>query len=357
MVAKTNFWNEKRVVITGHTGFKGAWLTLWLNRLGAQVTGISLPPITEPNLFSLAGVGNICVSHFCDITDSEKIRELFRNIKPEIVFHLAAQSLVRVSYREPVETFAINVMGTTNVLEALRGLDSIKAAIMITTDKVYQNNEWPWPYRETDALGGHDPYSASKAASEIVISSYRDAFLRQQGVAVASARAGNVIGGGDWSENRIIPDAVKAWRDDKLLEVRHPDATRPWQHVLEPLAGYLCLAQALWHRPEVAGAYNFGPQPHEMATVRDVIQLARQAYGKGEVVWHDVPEGPHEADILSLEVTKTKRVLGHAPRWNLKEGIFRTMRWYAALRQGRDARKLCDVDISEYEQFCLDGAP
>lgn len=355
MVTQTNFWHKRNVVITGHTGFKGAWLTFWLNRLGAQVTGISLPPTTEPNLFSLAGVDQLCESHFCDITDREKIRALIHSAKPEIIFHLAAQSLVRVSYREPAETFAINVMGTTNVLEALRGLDSTKAAIMITTDKVYQNNEWPWPYRETDALGGHDPYSASKAASEIVISSYRDAFLQQQGVAVASARAGNVIGGGDWSEDRIIPDAVKAWRNDMPLEVRRPDAVRPWQHVLEPLAGYLSLAQKLWHEPALAGSFNFGPDPHKAASVRKVIQLARASYGKGEVCYQQVRNGPHEAGTLTLEVAKAKNVLGHKPLWDIQEAVFRTMRWYLAVNQGKDPRKLCEAEIADYEQCWNDN--
>lgn len=349
MVTQTNFWHKKSVVITGHTGFKGAWLTLWLNRLGAQVTGISLPPITETNLFSLAGVDQLCESHFCDITDREQIRALICNANPEIVFHLAAQSLVRVSYREPVETFAINVMGTTNVLEALRGLNSIKAAIMITTDKVYHNNEWPWPYRETDALGGHDPYSASKAASEIVISSYRDAFLRQQGVAVASARAGNVIGGGDWSKDRIIPDAVRCWQSGHPLRIRRPNSVRPWQYVLEPLAGYISLAEQLWTKPEISGAYNFGPEPHESATVRDVVELALSFYGKGRVEYGDGSEGPHEAGYLALDIAKARRVLGYNPRWSLPEAVRRTLAWYRCQQLGDRADLLCEQEIAAFE--------
>ncbi len=235
----TAFWHGKRVLVTGHTGFKGGWLVLWLRQLGATVCGTALPPATNPNLFELARVAEGIDSHFCDIRDSEHLAALVRACRPDIVLHLAAQPLVRASYRDPLGTFSSNIMGTAHVLDALRGLDSVRVALMVTTDKVYRNLEQPYPYREDDALGGHDPYSASKAASEIVIASYRDAFLREQGVAVASARAGNVIGGGDWSEDRLIPDAVRAWQADEILEIRRPQAIRPWQHVLEPLHGYL----------------------------------------------------------------------------------------------------------------------
>ncbi len=258
--ADASFWRGRRVLLTGHSGFKGSWLTLWLHRLGAVVTGVSLPPETAPNIFTDADIGALCDSHFCDIRAAAPLAELVRAARPEVVLHLAAQPLVRASYREPRETFATNVMGTVNVLDALRGLDGVRVAVMVTTDKVYRSQEAPRPYREDDALGGHDPYSASKAASEMAIASYRDAFLSAQGVAVASARAGNVIGGGDWSEDRIIPDAVRAWQAGQTLEVRRPQAIRPWQHVLEPLAGYLTLAQALWQRPALADSYNFGPE-------------------------------------------------------------------------------------------------
>ena len=343
------FWRGKRVLLTGHTGFKGAWLTLWLNRLGAQVTGISLPPTTAPNLFTLTEAERQCESHFCDITDQEKLHALLQGIQPDIMFHLAAQSLVRTGYREPVSTFATNVMGTVNVLDALRGLNSIKAVIMVTTDKVYHNHEWPWPYRETDALGGHDPYSASKAASEIVIASYRDAFLGQQGVAIASARAGNVIGGGDWSEDRLIPDAVRCWQSGQILMVRRPQSVRPWQHVLEPLAGYLTLAEQLWTRPEIAGAFNFGPEPHESATVRHVIEMALSSYGEGHVKYGDGSEGPHEAGYLALDIAKARNVLGYRPRWSLKEAIQRACAWYRSLRQGERADVLCEQEIAAFE--------
>lgn len=346
---KSVFWRDKRVLLTGHTGFKGAWLTQWLNRLGAQVTGISLPPVTEPSLFTLAAIGQRCASHFCDIADIDNLNELIRRARPDILFHFAAQSLVRPSYRDPVSTFATNVMGTVNVLDAVRSSESIKVAIMVTTDKVYHNHEWLWPYRETDVLGGHDPYSASKAASEIVIASYRDAFLRRQGVAVASARAGNVIGGGDWAEDRLIPDAVRCWQSDQTLVVRRPQSVRPWQHVLEPLAGYLTLAEQLWTSPEIAGEYNFGPEPHESVTVRNVIEAALSYYGEGSVQYGDGSEGPHEAAYLTLDIAKARNVLGFRPRWPLLESVQRTLSWYRRQREGERADVLCEEDIAAFE--------
>jgi|SRR5680860_546411 len=343
------FWRGRRVLLTGHTGFKGAWLTLWLHRLGAEVTGISLPPATTPSLFTLADVEELCQSHFCDIRDASALASLINTVRPEIVFHLAAQPLVRASYREPLTTFATNVMGTAHVLDALRGLDSVRVALVVTTDKVYCNNDWPWPYREDDALGGHDPYSASKAAGEILIASYRDAFLATQGVAVASARAGNVIGGGDWAENRLIPDAIRAWQAGQPLQIRRPQAIRPWQHVLEPLAGYLILAQTLWEQPALANAYNFGPETSEAATVHELVELARSAYGTGEVHYGDGNEGPHEAGWLALEIAKARVTLGVSPRWTLAEAVNHTMAWYRAQHEGADARTLCQTEIDAYE--------
>jgi CDP-glucose 4,6-dehydratase len=349
MLPESNFWRDKRVLLTGHTGFKGGWLALWLHRLGAQVTGISSPPDTTPNLFDLAEIRELCDSHFCDIRNAEALAKLISSAQPEVVFHLAAQPLVRCSYREPVETFATNVMGTAHVLDALRDIGSVKAAVMVTTDKVYRNNEWHWPYREADALGGHDPYSASKAASEIVIASYRDSFLAQQGVALASARAGNVIGGGDWSADRLIPDAVLAWQKGESIDIRRPNAIRPWQHVLDPLAGYLVLAEQLWKNAGLAGAYNFGPPSEEVSTVRDVIELARTAYGNGAVHYGDGTEGPHEAGWLALEIAKARHTLGYQSRLSLTEAIQRTMTWYRSQYSGSDARELCENDIAIYE--------
>lgn len=351
ITANTNayFWRGKRVLLTGHTGFKGSWLAIWLHKLGAKVSGISLPPTTEPSLFTLAEVEKLCESYFCDIRDAFALSKLIKAARPEIVFHLAAQSLVRASYRQPLETFASNIMGTAHLLDVLRGLDSVRIAVMVTSDKVYRNNEWHYPYREDDTLGGHDPYSASKAASEIVIASYRDAFLSSQGVAVASARAGNVIGGGDWSENRLIPDAVRAWKTGQPLEIRNPQSIRPWQHVLEPLNGYLTLAQKLWQQPELAGAYNFGPQTDEAVTVRQVVELARKAYDNGEVSYGNSAEGPHETDWLTLEIAKARESLGVTPKWTLVETVNRTIAWYRAQNAGASARNLCEAEIAVYE--------
>lgn len=344
-----DFWCGKRVLLTGHTGFKGSWLALWLHRLSAKVTGISLPPATTPNLFNLARIETITDSHFCDIRDAAALSALIDKVKPEIIFHQAAQALVRASYHDPLATFATNIQGTANVLDALRALDTVRTVVAITTDKVYKNLEHPYPCRETDVLGGHDPYSASKAAAEIVIASYRDSYLSEKGIAVASARAGNVIGGGDWSENRLIPDAVRAWQAGDPLEIRCPQAIRPWQHVLEPLAGYLILAQKLWQQPELAGAYNFGPPTNEVATVRQVVELARTAYGDGEVIYGDGAQGPHEAGWLALETAKARVALGVTPNWSLVEAVNRTMAWYQAQHAGADARSLCEAEIASYE--------
>ena len=343
------FWDGRRVLLTGHSGFKGSWLTLWLNRLGAHVTGIGLAPSTEPNLFGLARVEEQCDSHFCDIRDAAELAGLIRKARPEVVFHLAAQPLVRAGYAQPIETFATNIMGTAHVLEPLRNLADVRVAVMVTTDKVYRNREWTRPYREDDAIGGRDPYSASKAAGEIVISCYRDSWLRTQGVAVASARAGNVIGGGDWSKDRLIPDAVRAWGADDVLQVRRPDAVRPWQHVLEPLAAYLALAEVLWKQPALADAYNFGPDTDAAATTKEVVEVARRSYGKGEVTYATTTEGPHEAGLLILETGKARAQLGVSPKWSLTEAVRRTMAWYRAREQGADARELCLREVADYE--------
>jgi CDP-glucose 4,6-dehydratase len=346
---RNDFWRKKRVLLTGHTGFKGGWLAICLERLNAKVTGISLASLTSPNLFDLANVSSICQSHILDIRDQKAVAHIVQSVQPEIVFHLAAQPLVRTSYQDPLETYSTNVMGTANLLNALRFVNTCKVVVVVTTDKVYKNNEWLYPYREHDALGGHDPYSASKAACEIVISSYRDAFLKDQGVAVASARAGNVIGGGDWSSNRLIPDAIRAWQSSDTLAIRRPKSTRPWQHVLEPLYGYMSLAEKLWHEPELAGPFNFGPQTHEAASVREVIALARDFYGQGDVQFIDENQGPHEAGWLSLETAKARLLLNLRSRWSLAESIGHTMKWYRDQHAGADALSLCLKQIDEYE--------
>jgi CDP-glucose 4,6-dehydratase len=352
-----SFWARKRVLLTGHTGFKGAWLALWLDRLGAKVVGISLPPATSPSIAGLAGIDQLVESHIIDIRDTERLMNQVRSASPDVVLHLAAQALVRTSYREPLLTFGTNVQGTANVLEAVRAAGTARVVVAITTDKVYRNIEQVYPYRETDPLGGHDPYSASKAAAEIVIASYRDSYFAGERIAVASARAGNVIGGGDWSEDRLIPDAVRAWGAGQPLTIRRPNAFRPWQHVLEPLAGYLKLAERLWAKPELAGAYNFGPPTQEAASVRDVVLLAKQSYGRGEVSWGEGDEGPHEAGWLALETAKALHVLGIAPRWSLPTAVRQTMNWYRRQQEGSKARDLCAQDIADFEAGAAPGAP
>ena len=343
------FWQGKRVLLTGHTGFKGTWLALWLRQLGAEVVGVGLAPATNPSLFQLTGLAQRVNSQIQDIRDAAALAKLAAQHQPEIVFHLAAQPLVRASYRHPLDTFSTNIQGTANVLEAIRSLPSTKVVVAITTDKVYRNREHAFPYREEDHLGGHDPYSASKAAAELVIASYREAFLAEQCVAVASARAGNVIGGGDWSEDRLVPDAVRAWTSQRPLQVRRPEAIRPWQHVLEPLNGYLRLAEQLWHQPALADAYNFGPHTHEAASVRQVISQARDAFQQGDIHWGDGTQGPHEAGWLALEIAKARHRLDVHPRWSLPESIRRTMHWYRRQAAGEPAAQLCAQDIADFQ--------
>jgi CDP-glucose 4,6-dehydratase len=348
MPSDRSFWRGKRVVLTGHTGFKGAWLALWLRRLGAEVTGIALAA-EQPSLYRLVDLETTIASRTIDLRDAAAIAAAVRAARPEIVFHLAAQALVRASYREPLATFATNTMGTAHLLDALRDAPDVRVAVVVTTDKVYLNREWAYPYRESDALGGHDPYSASKAAAELVAASYRSAFLQAQGVAVATARAGNVIGGGDWCEDRLIPDAVRAWSTGAVLRVRRPGAIRPWQHVLDPLAGYLRLAETLWQSPALANAYNFGPRTDEAASVGAVIALARAAYGVGDWTADAEEGGPHEAGRLALEVARARAELGVAARWSLGEAVERTMRWYRNQRDGASALALCEADIADHE--------
>jgi CDP-glucose 4,6-dehydratase len=342
------FWRGKRVFLTGHSGFKGAWLTIWLHSLGAEVLGVSLQPATRPSLFESANVAGLCRSVFSDVRDAAAMRDIVAGFQPHVALHLAAQALVRRSYREPLSTFAVNVIGTANVLEALRD-GGTRVAVVVTTDKVYANDEQAFPFRETDPLGGHDPYSASKAACEIVVASYRESFLRAQGTALASARAGNVIGGGDWAEDRLIPDAIRAWESGVALQIRRPDSVRPWQHVIEPLSAYLLLAERLWAKPSLADAYNFGPRTHEAATVRQVIEIAQRTFGdKASVQFQDGTVGPHESGWLSLETARAQRLLGVVPRWALEESVVRTIDWYRRRADGADARKLCLDDLGAF---------
>jgi CDP-glucose 4,6-dehydratase len=343
------FWNGRRVLITGHTGFKGGWLALWLQKCGAQVFGYSAVPPTDPNLFTVAGVEAGLAGHVIgDIRDGEALAAMVRKAVPEVVFHLAAQPLVRYSYAHPVETFSVNVLGTLQLFEAVRMSAGVRAVINVTTDKCYENKEWVWGYRENEPLGGRDPYSGSKACSELVTSVYRESFLARQGVLVASARAGNVIGGGDWAADRLIPDFFRAHFAGEILEVRHPEAIRPWQHVLEPVSGYLLLAQRLLNDgPSKAGAWNFGPesaQAHPVRWILDRLQAAAPAR------WQQAAgEHVHEAHYLKLDSAKAHAELGWHPRWSLEETLDRTAQWYLAWRAGRDVRALCLQQIAAYE--------
>jgi CDP-glucose 4,6-dehydratase len=346
--ASSGFWAGRRVLVTGHTGFKGTWLVLCLRRLGARVSGLALEPEHEA-LFRTANAGEGVDSCIVDIRDTIALQREIARIQPELVFHLAARALVRESYDEPSATFAVNTQGTVNVLEALRHTDATRVIVAVTTDKVYRNRERGHAFREDDELGGHDPYSASKAAAELAIASYRDAFFAPRGVALASARAGNVIGGGDWAADRLLPDAARAWRDDACLTVRRPSAVRPWQHVLEPLHGYLVLAQHLWQRTESAQAFNFGPTVGDARPVSVVIEMAQAAYGRGRWRGEPTPTGPHEAGLLSLDTTRAREILGLSPRWPLATAVQRTMTWYQRFAAGADARSLCLDDIAAYE--------
>jgi CDP-glucose 4,6-dehydratase len=322
------FWQGKRVLLTGHTGFKGAWLAIWLHHLGAKTCGFALAPEGDLNLFNAAQVSSLCQHVQGDVRNAQQLRQVVQDFKPEVVFHLAAQALVRQSYAQPVPTFETNVMGTVNLLEAVRDCSDTRVVMAITTDKVYRNQEHGHAFVETDPLGGHDPYSASKAAAEMVIESYRHSFLSQVGVGVVSARAGNVIGGGDWSQDRIIPDAIRAWQASQTLNIRNPAAVRPWQHVVEPLHAYLCAAQRIHQEPQLADAYNFGPELSSCVAVGDLVNLASQLFGQANVQLSTTPNQPHEAQLLRLNVHKAQNKLGIHPLWDVHTTVKRTINWY-----------------------------
>lgn len=340
------FWRDKSVLVTGHTGFKGGWLSLWLQRLGAQAHGFSLAP-TRPSIFVEARVGEGMSHVEGDIRDLSYLKACMASTRPEIVFHLAAQALVRESYRDPVETMTSNVIGTMNLLEAVRSTPSVKAVVVITSDKCYENREWLWPYRENEALGGRDPYSASKACAEIVTASWRSSFLDGQGVAVASARAGNVIGGGDWAADRLIPDALRVWQEGAPLQVRSPHAVRPWQHVLEPLAGYLMLAERLFHG-KGAEAWNFGPSDADMRPVGALLDSLAALWGDGASWQADVRLHPHEAGLLRLDSSKARAILGWRPEFNIDQAMEQVIRWHRAWMGGKDMRTFTLSQIDQY---------
>ena len=350
-------WHDRPVLVTGHTGFKGSWLTLWLHRLGARVHGYALGPPTEPSLFEATAVASLLAADVrADLADLIRLNAAFREAQPEVVFHLAAQPLVREGYRDPLGTLASNVIGTAHLLEAVRATPSVRAVVLITTDKVYENREWEYPYREIDPLGGHDPYSASKAAAEIVAASYRSSFFGNDAghpARVATARAGNVIGGGDWAADRLVPDCLRAFAAGEAVRLRYPAAVRPWQHVLEPLAGYLLLAEQLLgiDGARFARAWNFGPDVHGDAGVGEVAAVTARCWGKDARVEHlPSPENPHEAGLLRLDSSRARSELGWRPRWSMQRALNQTVAWHRAWLRGADMAACSLGQIQDYEQ-------
>lgn len=350
MVMNRSFWQGKNVFLTGHTGFKGGWLALWLTDMGAEVHGYALSPPTEPNFFNVTQLASKLATHtVADIRDAAALAQAMQASQAEIVFHLAAQPLVRYSYQQPIETYATNVMGTIHLLEAVRQTPSVKAVVNITTDKCYENREWVWPYREDEVLGGYDPYSSSKACAELVTAAYRRSFLQTQGVQLASVRAGNVIGGGDWAADRLIPDFLRAMDAGQTLVIRSPHAIRPWQHVLEPLAGYLSLAEKLViEGAGFAEAWNFGPNEQDARSVQWIVeQLCQQM---PNTHWQcDNAQQPHEAHSLRLDSSKAKARLDWSPRWHLAQALAQTLAWHLAWQQGEDMTLKSLEQIHSYE--------
>ena len=348
LVNTTPIWRGRRVLVTGHTGFKGSWLCHWLLAEGAEVTGYALAPDTQPALFNLLGLADRLHNRQADVRDAATLSAAVTQAQPEVVFHLAAQPLVRRSYREPRQTWETNVLGTVNILEAVRACPAVRACVVITSDKCYENREWVWGYREDEAMGGHDPYSASKGAAELAVACWRRSF--PGGARIASARAGNVIGGGDWSEDRIVTDFVKAILASQPLRLRNPQATRPWQHVLEPLSGYLQLADRLCKDDgdQFAEAWNFGPAESSVATVETLARALIAAWGAGTVEVAEAAGQMHEAGLLKLDCSKTTTRLHWRGRWNMLDTAKRTAHWYRDLAAGADARKLVDADLAAY---------
>ncbi len=348
-------YKDKKVLITGHTGFKGSWLAIWLTKLGANVIGYSLDPIGEESLFELANMNNKMKDIRGDIRDATKLQAVFAQYQPEIVFHLAAQPLVKQSYRDPVYTYEVNVMGTMNVLEAIRKSPSVKAGVMVTSDKCYDNKEWVWGYRENDPMGGYDPYSSSKGCCELLISSYQHSFFpidsySSHGKLIASVRAGNVIGGGDWSEDRIIPDSVRSLLAGQSIKLRSPQSVRPWQHVLEPLSGYLKIGAYLYEgKIEYAESWNFGPESDSVTTVQQLVEKIVEQWKDGRWEVDSSHTAEHEAKLLSLDINKAKYYLDWHPKWNIDKTIYYTMEWYKWYREV-DVYELCLKQISEYEK-------
>ena len=348
-MTKKRFWKGKRVFLTGHTGFKGSWMSLWLSQLGAKVTGYALQPPTDPSLFKLCRIDQLVDSRIADIRDKEKLTKAIASAKPEIVIHMAAQPLVRRSYLEPAETFAINVTGTVNLFEAIRSVPGIKVVLNVTSDKCYLNNGQKKAFKEDSPLGGYDPYSSSKACSEIVTAAYRSSYFNQLGIAVATARAGNVIGGGDWAEDRLVPDFIRSILKNEPLNVRNPGAIRPWQHVLEPLNGYLMLIEKLYENGlDYAEAWNFGPEAKDAKPVEWIVNKLCQRWGSGSC---NIDEGkhPHEAHYLKLDCSKAKARLKWRPKYDLNKALEKVIGWTRDYKDGRDVRQTCFAQIEEYD--------
>ncbi len=346
-----DFWRGKRVFMTGHTGFKGSWLSLWLQSLGAEVHGFALPPPTEPSLFLEARVADGMRSTLGDVRDAAAVAQAMAAARPEIVFHMAAQPLVRLGYADPVLTYGTNVMGTVHVLEAARRCGGLRCIVNVTTDKCYENREWVWGYREDEPMGGHDPYSNSKGCSELVTSAYRRSYFHDDGPALASARAGNVIGGGDWAADRLVPDMLRAFERSEPVVIRHPSATRPWQHVLEPLSGYMSLAEWMWAAPRAhAEAWNFGPAEGDARPVQFIVERLAGLWGEGARWELDGGVHPHEAQYLKLDISKARQRLGWHPRWNLDIALERVVEWHRARLRGDDIRATCVHQINAFNR-------
>jgi CDP-glucose 4,6-dehydratase len=349
MVMKADFWQGKKVLITGHTGFKGSWLSLWLQSVGANVIGYALKPPTTPSLFEVAKVAEGMTSIIGDVRDRKHLQTVIAQHKPEIIFHMAAQPLVRYSYVNPVETYATNVMGTVHLLDAVRQVETVKVIVNITTDKCYENQEWVWGYRENEPMGGYDPYSNSKACAELVTSAYRQSFFHTDGVALASVRAGNVIGGGDWAQDRLIPDIMQAIMAKKPVIIRNPQAIRPWQHVLEPLNGYLMLAEKLWENGAAyAEAWNFGPNEEDAKPVQWMVEQLTKMWSNNASWILDNNEHPHEANYLKLDCAKGKTKLGWHPKWTLETALENIIFWYQAYKKQQNMQEITMSQIESY---------
>lgn len=359
---RRDFWANKRVLVTGHTGFKGSWLSLWLQNMGARAFGYALSPPTKPSLFEAAHVDEGMTSISGDVRDFENLSAVISEYNPEIVIHMAAQSLVRYSYRNPLETYTTNVIGTANVLESVRVARGVKVVIIVTSDKCYENKEWLWGYRENDRIGGYDPYSSSKGCAELVTAAYRNSFFpidkfELHGVAVASVRAGNVIGGGDWADDRLVPDIVRAFQEGKSVMIRSPQSIRPWQYVLEPIHGYLCLAERLHEgRLEFAGPWNFGPNEEGIKTVSWIVDTMAKLW-KGGARWEtdSASTHPHEANLLQLDCSRARNLLLWKPKLSLPLALESIVAWYQNYYAGKDMRKLSDVEIANYERYSDKG--